>query len=267
MKKFFIKIIKALILLISNFRNNQKILESLIVWLNIQIGNNAPVNNLMEVDFVRRFLNPNKKNLILDIGAFEGKYTDYLLKYYSESIFYLFEPSKNKFEFLKNKYSENSNCNIINAAVTDTTHPRILYSNNLTDSQSTLNYRVEAHRNKLFNFKEEVNCIKLSNFWKNELSLETIDLLKLDIEGEEFKVLFDIKDYLHKVNLIQFEFGEANIASRTFFKDIYEILESKSFSLFRYTSHKKLIEVNHYSEQLEYFRFTNYIAVNNDFEN
>ena len=53
--------------------------------------------------------------------------------------------------------------------------------------------------------------------------------MKLDIEGEEFVVLFDIKDNLQNINLIQFEIGEANIATKTFFKNFWELLTDSEF--------------------------------------
>jgi len=76
-------------------------------------------------------------------------------------------------------------------------------------------------------------------------------------------VLNDVRDNLHKIKLIQFEFGEPNIGSRIFFKDFWEML-TDNFKIFRYTHFDQLIEVKQYSEYEEFFRFTNYLAVNRD---
>ena len=55
-KKYILKALKLFIILLSNFGRNQKIIYNLLIWINIQQGKNAPINNEMEVDFVSRFL-------------------------------------------------------------------------------------------------------------------------------------------------------------------------------------------------------------------
>ena len=102
-------------------------------------------------------------------------------------------------------------------------------------------------------------------FWDSELDNNKIDLLKLDIEGEEFAVLSDIAVNLNKIKLIQFEIGEANIATKIFFKDFWEILQESKFKIFRYTHFNQLIQVKNYSEYEEFFRYSNFLAVNQNF--
>jgi hypothetical protein len=142
---------------------------------------------------------------------------------------------------------------------------RTIYFNTTSDSQATLTKREEPHRNKFFKKSEVVNSNKLSEFWDSELNYEKIDLIKLDIEGEEFAVLSDIVNHLGKIKLIQFEIGEANIATKIFFKDFWEVFLNSNFKIFRYTHFNKLIEVKNYSEYEEFFRFSNYLAINQDF--
>ena len=79
LNKLFSKVVKFLILIFSGFRRNQKIISDLIVWLNIQQGRNAPVTNEMEVRYVKEFLNVNDDNVILDVGAHKGKYSEEVL--------------------------------------------------------------------------------------------------------------------------------------------------------------------------------------------
>ena len=97
-EKVYLKAIKFLILLISSFGKKQSLLNNLLVWLNIQQGKNAPIDNEMEVKFVSKFLEKNKDNLLIDVGGFEGKYTDEL-KYFPESHITIFEPSYEKYLF------------------------------------------------------------------------------------------------------------------------------------------------------------------------
>ena len=84
----------------------------------------------------------------------------------------------------------------------------------------------------------------------------------MDIEGNEFKALEGIGKYLNKVKIIQFEFGQANVDSRTYFRDYYEFFIKNDFLIYRITP-TRLQLIKNWSENLEHFRVTNYLAVNN----
>jgi len=260
--KYMVKIIKLLIIIASKFRKNQEMISNLIIWLNILQGKNAPVNNEIEANFIKKYLNQEKSNIILDVGAHLGTYTENLIEDYENSKFYLFEPSKKQFTNLKQKFAKYDNVKIFNVALSDKNGISKLHYNTDGDSQASLTKRVEIHRDKNFKLSEEVTTLTLSNFWEDNLNFQQIDLLKLDIEGEEFKVLKNIKDLLYNIHLIQFEFGEANIATKVFFKDFWSLLTNSGFKIYRYTHYEKLISVDHYTEYDEFFRFTNYLAIN-----
>ena len=265
LNKLFSKIVKFLILIFSGFRRNQKIISDLIVWLNIQQGRNAPVTNEMEVHYVKEFLNVNDDNVILDVGAHKGNYTEEVLKHLPNSKLFLFEPLKSNFEYLCEKFKNLENVKIYNYSLSDTVGEKTIYFNTIGDSQATLTKREEPHRNKFFTKSEVVKSNKLSVFWDSELDNKMIDLLKLDIEGVEFAVLSDIAVNLNKIKIIQFEIGEANIATKIFFKDFWEILQESKFKIFRYTHFNQLIQVKNYSEYEEFFRYSNFLAVNQNF--
>ncbi len=263
----FEKIIKLVVIVFSGFRKNQKLISNLIIWLNIQQGRNGPISNEIEVNFVTKFLAGSDSKLILDVGAHKGEYTDQLLKKFPNSNIYLFEPTKNLFEYLVNKYERKQNIHVENYSLSDSCGTKTIYFNSENDSQATLTKREEPHRNKYFNKEEVIKSTKLSTFWKKELNNHKIDLLKLDIEGEEFVVLLDIKDNLQNINLIQFEIGEANIATKTFFKNFWELLTDSKFEIYRYTHFGKLLRIDSYSEYEEFFRYSNYLAVNKGHRN
>tara|TARA_B100002051_G_C16709089_1_gene625585 strand:- start:561 stop:1361 length:801 start_codon:yes stop_codon:yes gene_type:complete len=261
--KFFLKIIKLFIIVFSNFRKNQDLISELNVWLGIQQGRNAPVTNKMEVSYILRFLSNSNQNIILDVGAHQGKYTDEIIKQLPNSKLYLFEPSKKSHEYLRSKYKNIDEIEIFDYCLSDTVGEKILYFNSDMDSRATLTHREESRTNSYWKEKEVVKSNKLSEFWRNELSYKQIDLLKLDVEGEEFTILNDVKENLHKIRLVQFEFAESNIATKIFFKDFWELLNDK-FIIYRYTHFNQLNEIKEYSEYEEFFRFTNFLAVNKE---
>lgn len=71
-----------------------------------------------------------------------------------------------------------------------------------------------------------------------ELGLSAIDLLKVDVEGHELAVLEGARGLLEAgaIECVQFEFGERNLASRTFLRDFFELL-GPGFELSRVTPH------------------------------
>jgi FkbM family methyltransferase len=90
-----------------------------------------------------------------------------------------------------------------------------------------------------------------------------VDFLKLDLEGHELFALKGAQKYLElgRISALSFEFGSANVNSRTFFRDIWEFLRPLGYDLYRIVPGGRIVSVASYDENLEFFRgATNYIA-------
>jgi hypothetical protein len=61
--------------------------------------------------------------------------------------------------------------------------------------------------------------------------------------------------------MVAFEFGGSNIDSRSFFQDFYYFFKAQKFNLSRITPSGYLYPIKSYSELLEQFRCTNFVAV------
>jgi len=108
-----------------------------------------------------------------------------------------------------------------------------------------------------------VDIIKLDNF-VNEHGIKEIDLLKIDTEGNELNVLKGCETLIKskKIKIIQFEFNEMNVVSRTFFKDFYELLALYDFYRMLPNSLVPLVEYNPLF--CEIFAFQNIVAIRRD---
>jgi FkbM family methyltransferase len=96
-----------------------------------------------------------------------------------------------------------------------------------------------------------------------ENHLTKIDFMKLDIEGAELPALKGAETSLRRrmIKAISFEFGSGNINSRTFFRDIWDLLRTQGFCIDRILPGGRLLRIREYDETLEYFRgVTNYVA-------
>ena len=94
-----------------------------------------------------------------------------------------------------------------------------------------------------------------------ERNIPRINLLKIDIEGNELNALHGAQRMLDegKIDVIQMEFGGCNIDSRTYFRDFWNLLSAK------YKVYRVLLdgveEITEYGDILEIFFCTNYLFV------
>lgn len=95
------------------------------------------------------------------------------------------------------------------------------------------------------------------------LGIEAVEFLKIDVEGHELRVLEGAREMLAegRIALIQFEFTDCNVLSRTFMRDFYETL--RGFRFFRLAP-SGLVPMGPYAARLEVFQFQNILAVRDD---
>jgi FkbM family methyltransferase len=94
-----------------------------------------------------------------------------------------------------------------------------------------------------------------------EHGIETIDFLKVDVEGYEHKVLKGCEALLQRggIRVIQFEYGYVNIATRFLLQDFYAMLEARGFALGKiFPDH---VEFRPYQYRDEDFLGPNFLAV------
>ena len=63
------------------------------------------------------------------------------------------------------------------------------------------------------------------------------------------------------IKSIMFEFGGANIDTRTYFKDFFYYLMGKNFQIYRITPSKHLQHLTNYKEIYEQYTTTNFLGI------
>ena len=106
---------------------------------------------------------------------------------------------------------------------------------------------------------KDLQIIDYKQIFKNKCSI--VDFVKIDVEGEELNCIYGFGNLIKKVKLIQFEFGGTYIDSKNYFKDIYQFLKKFNFDIYIMTP-KGLKKISEYSENLEYFVYSNYVGIN-----
>ena len=202
-------------------------------------------------------------NTIFDVGGNDGSYSILLSEIFPKANIYCFEPVpgtyKNAEESLKDVknvslqkfglYKENCTLDIYNDLQNPNDQISTVYPEGLVD------FYTASELQKL-----QIEVKTLDSFC-SEQKINTIDFLKIDVEGAELNVLEGAKDMLSKnaIRFVQFEFNDFNISSRTFMKDFYKTL--KDYNFFRITG-KGLVNMGKYKTELEIFKYQNILAVN-----
>jgi FkbM family methyltransferase len=221
-------------------------------------------------EFALRYANDKLKNLsrkivIFDVGANVGQFAQLAITEFTcENEIHSFEPSCQTFlmlnEFIENNFYQDKIFSY-NIGVGSTEKNMTLFSSEHGSTIASL----YDQQNPLRNFKSYLNETVIINTLDNICrinSIEFIDYLKLDIEGHEFHALLGGKELLqaNKIHFIQFEFGEPQIDSRTYFRDIYNLLH-QNYNFYRIVSNG-IVKINEYKPDLEIFNTANYLAEN-----
>jgi FkbM family methyltransferase len=202
---------------------------------------------------------------IFDVGANRAQFANLILKVAEPAEYKLdlhcFEPSKTTLEIFKKNILNEDSLILNNIGLGKNKETLTLYNNSPGSGWGSLTKRRLDHFNKSMDLTEEVQIDTLDNYCK-EKKIESIDLLKIDVEGHELDVLSGGKDTFSKkkVKNVMFEFGGCNIDTRTFFQDFFYFFQENDMDIYRITPTGYLHPIDKYQEILEQFRTTNYLA-------
>lgn len=183
---------------------------------------------------------------MIDVGAHIGGYSNAIFKANVNSNVLAFEPHPKTFM----KLSENVNSKNFapyNLGVGDDNDTLELfdYHDNDGSQHASLYIDVIESIHKGNPVSHKVKVIRLDEFLEKE-NIKEVNLLKIDTEGNELKVLLGVKRFLlaNKINAIHFEFNEMNIVSKASFKDFLDLLPKSRF--YRVLPGGALVELNYY---------------------
>jgi FkbM family methyltransferase len=198
---------------------------------------------------------------VLDVGANRGEWSRLFLEKVPEARIVMFEPAVGCQAHLLPLVNER--VKLVSLAVGAAPGTAQLWSSSETDGAASLHPRKDTYFATAHFEPQQVELTSIDHYVAQN-GLEHVDFVKLDIEGHELAALQGADAALSggKVHALAFEFGAANLNSRTFFRDFWDYLKPRNFDLLRITPGGRLLPVREYSEDLEYFRgVTNYVAV------
>jgi FkbM family methyltransferase len=166
---------------------------------------------------------------VLDVGANKGDYTRACLTRLKDATIHSFEIAPPTYQKLKNSVSSDR-VKINNFGLSNSDGCFDLNYNPDDDGSSSLIEGSNIHDGSWKKIK--VNVIRGDDYCKSEL-IESIDLLKVDVEGAEHLVFEGFSKTFEGglISSVQFEFGMVNIYSKFLLKDFYDLFNGYGFVL------------------------------------
>jgi len=214
----------------------KKFIKKILNYLGIEISRYNPDLKYENIFLTIKKILP-KKPLIIDVGANEGQSIDNFKKIFKYPNIHSFEPVETSFLRIKNKYSKDKNIIFNNIALGEKKGLKYfhIFENTGLSSFVKMNFRSKFFysKKKILNHKKKITIDKLDNYIK-KIKLKNIDLLKIDTQGYEDKVLqgalYTIKRGLIGAVLLEIMFD--NYYCKYFsFSDIEKFLKPSKFRM------------------------------------
>ena len=118
----------------------------------------------------------NENSIVFDIGGYEGKFADEIFKKYQCTV-YVFEPIDKFYKSICTRFEGNSKIKIFNFGLSDKDEEMMI---SISDDASSVHIDTK---------NKEVILLKSINEFILKNKINYINLMKINIEGGEFKVL------------------------------------------------------------------------------
>jgi FkbM family methyltransferase len=224
------------------------------------------------LDQVKRHLKQGaaKPTVVFDVGARIGEWSlRFAQDMQDDAVIYAFEPTRKSYQQLKEMFAtrgggpESANgaakLTAVNVALGDHTGPADMFISGDTAGTNSLYEAVGSYVEPIG--KEVVTLARGDDFCR-ENGISHVDFLKIDTEGHEVPVMRGFEQMLNgaRVSCLQFEYNMGWIDARAFLADAFALLLPKGYRIAKI--HPRGLQFfERYNQQLERFRYCNYLAM------
>lgn len=204
-----------------------------------------------------------KRIVVFDVGANVGTYSEYILNSTNQKgqnlEIHAFEPVQSTFKLLHDRLNNFKNVKLNNQGLSSSCGQRSIFLDTPSSSMASV-YKRASSSGVDFKIQEQI-MISTGDSYINKNKVSHIDLLKIDVEGHELEVLKGLGQYLNNqmIDFIQFEYGGANLDSRTSLSDFYDLLLPRGYIIAKIMPQGPIIR--NYSSAQESFIYSNYLAI------
>lgn len=209
-------------------------------------------------------------DVVFDVGANIGIWTQYVLDRGREVKIHLFEPVPQIYQRLLQNLAESIGRGEIIANHSALSNREGIEEINFYEEfgeWSTFYRRIEVE--KQYGMREPKKCpvlVTTLDRYCDRLNISIIKLLKIDTEGSELDVLLGAKELLSKgkIDYLQFEYGGTYLDAGISLKQVFEYLEGFGYTIFKIMPNR-LEYIPQYQEEYENFEYGNFLAANERF--
>ena len=233
----------------------KKLVSKLLRFFGYEIQRHSSTSYSVKEPFYHfRNLLDNSQPVVFDVGAYIGDTIEQFKSSFPESYIHAFEPFDESFSVLKNRFQKTDKLFLNNIAVANRSSSNAnMYITQNKGSSSLLKPTKDANEfwegNPLSTQKEvKVETTTIDSYCQKH-NIETIDILKIDVQGSELKVLQGA-DRMLKDRRVKLIFTEISIApnykGQSEIDEIIKFLRENKYKIFNFfkMKHKqgKLIE-------------------------
>tara|TARA_B100000401_G_C52778164_1_gene706800 strand:+ start:576 stop:1328 length:753 start_codon:yes stop_codon:yes gene_type:complete len=184
-------------------------------------------------------------NFIVDVGCGYGEWTKKLLKIFPSSSYFLFDADKNNNNKLYNLKEKNKNINYkICLLSNDKKYYKFYnmgYGSSIFEEQTDYKRKIEEILSTRLKDELPKNLINFNN-----------NLIKLDVQGSELKILDGLEDLIESFEVIIMEVSLHNYNKNSpLFDEVINYMRSKSFRLYDIFDPKRLGKDNSFLLQFD----------------
>ena len=222
----------------------KKLIKKIFRYFGLEVYRiNKEIRNLSFDEIYKKKITKNP--IIFDVGANKGQSIERFKSIFENPIIHAFEPIKFEYDLLKEKYSKDKNIILNNYAIGDKNEIgefNIMAQtgnssfNKLTPNTDWLKKRSNQFNTSKEGFVKETKMIEIKtlDYYCERYKINNIDILKIDTQGYEDKVLKGCKGIFEKgiVASVESEIMLDNVYEKYFtFSDYERILIPHNFRL------------------------------------
>jgi FkbM family methyltransferase len=167
---------------------------------------------------------------VFDVGANRGEYTSTCLSHFPNAFIHAFEILPTTYVKLQSRLGSSSRVRLNSTGLSNAIGSVEI---NHTAADDGITSLIEGESIHAHQWERSIVQVSTGDSYCQEHSIDTIDLLKIDVEGAEHLVLEGFHRMLAagKVTAVQFEFGMTNIYSKFLLKDYWNLFKGHGFTL------------------------------------
>ncbi len=218
-------------------------------------GNDDPNTN----GELRLLTELRERPTVFDVGANRGDFAEAVLERKPDACLHCFEPSASAYETLKARLADRAVLH--NVALDSSAGRAFLYANEPGSELSSLYRRDLRALGMPFGQHTESVIVSTLDIEAREAGVEHIDLLKIDTEGAEARVIEGSSGMLAAgaIGMLLIEYGGTALDSHRFVRDYYGLLADR-YDLYRVLP-DGLLPMGAYREAYERAEFVNLCAL------